>query len=197
MDGEADNVRFLIRDRDSKFTASFDEVFRSEGARVMKDPGPRPEGQRLRRAVRPHGPLRAARPRARGRPRASPQAAMRLRGALQLASAAPWDRPQRAGEERLQPQGGPTGRDRTYGGCWWAHQRVPRGGGISRTECLRPLQPRRWDHPEPQPFPARWPRPQSETPPLPNCAERDCLEVADARRCGGWDMFRVRLNSGL
>jgi putative transposase len=31
-------VRFLIHDRDSKFTASFDEVFRSEGIRIVPIP---------------------------------------------------------------------------------------------------------------------------------------------------------------
>jgi putative transposase len=31
-------LRFLIRDRDSKFTAAFDEVFRSDGIRTIRTP---------------------------------------------------------------------------------------------------------------------------------------------------------------
>ena len=34
----ADPVRSLVCDRDTKFTASFDEVFRSEGIRIIRTP---------------------------------------------------------------------------------------------------------------------------------------------------------------
>jgi putative transposase len=38
LDARASPVRFLIRDRDKKFSRSFDEVVRSEGARVIMTP---------------------------------------------------------------------------------------------------------------------------------------------------------------
>jgi transposase InsO family protein len=37
-DDGTDRLRILIRDRDSKFTRDFDQVFRSEGIRVIKAP---------------------------------------------------------------------------------------------------------------------------------------------------------------
>jgi transposase InsO family protein len=38
LDDEDVRPRFLVRDRDSKFTRDFDEVFRSQGMRVIKAP---------------------------------------------------------------------------------------------------------------------------------------------------------------
>jgi len=38
MDGQLEKVAFLSRDRDAKYTAAFDEVFISDGARVIKTP---------------------------------------------------------------------------------------------------------------------------------------------------------------
>jgi putative transposase len=38
LDFSEAGVRFLIRDRDGKYSGSFDEVFRSEGIRIVKTP---------------------------------------------------------------------------------------------------------------------------------------------------------------
>jgi hypothetical protein len=49
-------IRFLIRDRDSKFSGPFDEVFRSEGVKDCQDPDPGTASERVRRAVGPYCP---------------------------------------------------------------------------------------------------------------------------------------------
>jgi putative transposase len=43
LDGRAETIKFLVRDRDAKFVAAFDAVFQCTGIRVIKTPvqGPR------------------------------------------------------------------------------------------------------------------------------------------------------------
>jgi hypothetical protein len=51
LDFGESGVRFLIRDRDSKYSGSFDEIFRSEGIRIVKTPVRAPK----RRTRSPNG----------------------------------------------------------------------------------------------------------------------------------------------
>jgi putative transposase len=56
MDERLENVRFLVRDRDAKYTRAFDAVFVSEGARVIRAPVRSPQAnafaERVVRTIR-------------------------------------------------------------------------------------------------------------------------------------------------
>ena len=102
-------VRFLIRDRDSNYSGPFDEVFRSEGIRIVKTPvrapqanavaerqppSPRSGASRLRRALQP----RATTPIAR-----TPATPARRATANRAAARDPAPRPTRRPHPRVPP----------------------------------------------------------------------------------------------
>ena len=45
LDGQAATIKFLIRDRDTKFTAAFDEVLHAAHIRILKGPVQAPQGE--------------------------------------------------------------------------------------------------------------------------------------------------------
>lgn len=42
-----DSLRFLVRDRDAKFIAAFDEVFRAGGVRILRTPPQAPQANAI------------------------------------------------------------------------------------------------------------------------------------------------------
>jgi Reverse transcriptase (RNA-dependent DNA polymerase) len=89
LDLADDGIRVLIRDRDSKYRGSFDELLRAGGIRVVKTPVRAPQAKRYRRALRQNRPRRV--PRLAADPQPPPPRARpaRLRRALQQPQAAP------------------------------------------------------------------------------------------------------------
>ena len=90
-----EDIRFLIRDRGSNFTASFDAVFQATGTRILRQRGPGAADERDLRTPDRHPAPRAPGPHADPRRATPARRPDRLPGALQHGPAAPGHRPAR------------------------------------------------------------------------------------------------------
>ena len=128
--GALGDVRFLIHDRDSKFVAGFDEVFRSEGIRVILTPFRAPQANAYaERFVRT---ARAGVPRLATDPRTAPArpGPARLRRALQPRAPAQGARPLSASPGRADAATGRRCGGQAQGSTRRPRARVLPGRGV-------------------------------------------------------------------
>lgn len=89
LDGQLETIKFLIRDRDTKFTAAFDEVFHAAHIRILTSPVQAPPRERDHGAVDRWMPAGTAQLHPDLESAASPASAASVRDPPQRTSAAP------------------------------------------------------------------------------------------------------------
>ena len=141
--GMFERTRFLIHDRDSKFTASFEEILQ-RGNQGHPHTDPCATGKRLRRALRPHHPRRVSRLAADRQPPASRTRAPHLHDSLQPRTPASSTQPSAARSDRWNRSTRRRG-DRTPRPPWRPHPRVLPSRGMSANRDFE--TPHGWSSP--------------------------------------------------
>ena len=120
------DAQALVRDRASQFIDAFDEIFRTEGCKVLTTPVRTPVANAFAERWIANPSTRAPRPHHHLEPPPTQQSCRRLHRSLQHAPAPPCTRPATTRRHRRGRPARWTPPSRENGPLWWTHQRVPK-----------------------------------------------------------------------